>query len=146
MNCILCKKWHSAHTRSQGRPANQSHSTLGINTLVSEYGTDHIFLRPANEVWGKVIFSEACVKNFVRGGAWLLGGRAWLPGGMRGCWGGMRGRWGACVVAGGHAWLPRGGCIGYDEIRSMSGRYASYWNAFLLLFIFWQLKNPNRNL
>ena len=22
-------------------------------------------------------------------------------------------------------------CIGYDEIRSMSGRYASYWNAFL---------------
>ena len=30
---------------------------------------------------------------------------------------------GACVAA--------GGCIGYDEIRSMSGRYASYWNAFL---------------
>ena len=24
-----------------------------------------------------------------------------------------------------------GACIGYDEIRSMSGRYASYWNAFL---------------
>ena len=26
----------------------------------------------------------------------------------------------------------RGECIGYDEIQSMSGRYASYWNAFLL--------------
>ena len=33
---------------------------------------------------------------------------------------------GACLVAG-------GACIGYDEIRSMSGRYASYWNAFLFI-------------
>ena len=24
-----------------------------------------------------------------------------------------------------------GACMGYDEIRSMSGWYASYWNAFL---------------
>ena len=24
----------------------------------------------------------------------------------------------------------------YNEIRSMSGRYASYWNAFLLLLVF----------
>ena len=48
---------------------------------------------------------------------------------------------GACMVAlggmhgcsGGHAWFFLGGgaCVGYDEIRSMSGRYASYWNAFL---------------
>ena len=39
---------------------------------------------------------------------------------MRGCRG-----WG-------RAWLQGGGaCVGYDEIRSMSGRYASYWNAFL---------------
>ena len=30
------------------------------------------------------------------------------------------------MVAGGR------GCIGYEQIRSMSGRYASYWNAFLL--------------
>ena len=30
---------------------------------------------------------------------------------------------GACMV------FPGGGaCIGFDEIRSMSGRYASYWN------------------
>ena len=34
-----------------------------------------------------------------------------VAGGVRGCW---------------------GACVGYDEIRSMSGRYASYWNAFLL--------------
>ena len=56
---------------------------------------------------------------------------------------------GACVVLfGGHAWFYSGGCVwfysggavrgffsffGYNEIRSMSGRYASYWNAFLLI-------------
>ena len=72
------------------------------------------------------------------GGVRLLGacmvaeGCAWLLGGMRGCWrghawllGGMCGCWGVCVVT-------RGACIGYDDIRSMSGWYASYWNAFLL--------------
>ena len=71
--------------------------------------------------------------------------------GVHGC------SWGACVVApGGHAWLIRGACMvapggvrgcsggmcgcsgggmrGMQrdtEIRSMSGQYASYWNAFL---------------
>ena len=55
-------------------------------------------------------------------------GHVWLPGDVYGC--------------GGHAWLPggmhgcgRGACIGYDKIRSMSGRYASYWNAFLFIII-----------
>ena len=79
----------------------------------------------------------ACVVA-LGGHAWLLlGGRAWLlpggacvvaPGGMHGCsGGGMHG------CSGGHAWLLRGGMHGFfDEIRSMSGRYASYWNAFLL--------------
>ena len=55
---------------------------------------------------------------------------------------------GACMagehvcVTGGHAW--RGGVCHacppgrYYEIRSMSGRYASYWNAFLFLRIFIQ--------
>ena len=60
------------------------------------------------------------------------GGHAWLlPGGMRGCSGG------ACMVAPrGHAWLLRGGVHGFfDEIRSMSGRYASYWNAFLFFLL-----------
>ena len=69
----------------------------------------------------------------------VAGGHAWLQGvvvgGMCVCGGGMCGRkkalgevhgWGACVAAG-------GACVGHDEIRSMSGRYASYWNAFLFL-------------
>ena len=59
-------------------------------------------------------------------GAWVVArGYAWLPQCVRGC-GGICGCVGSCVVAGGRA------CMGYDEIRSMSGRYASYWNAFLL--------------
>ena len=33
-----------------------------------------------------------------------------------------------------HAWLRGGTCVGYDEIRSMNRRYASYWNVFLLCF------------
>ena len=49
-------------------------------------------LPPANEVWGKVIFSEACVKNSVRGGVpgsrgvWSrgCGPREGGPGGMPG--------------------------------------------------------------
>ena len=56
------------------------------------------------------------------------GGHAWLLwGGVCGCSrgvGGMRG----CSGGGEHAWLLRRD----TEIRSMSGRYASYWNAFLL--------------
>ena len=92
-----------------------------------------------------------------RGCAWLwgacmvAGGHAWL-------WGCA---WlqGVCKVAGEHVWLQGacmvvggvhgcGGCVhggrvagwgaymGYDEIRSMSGQYTSYWNAFLWLDAF----------
>ena len=68
-------------------------------------------------------FIQGGVRGFIQGGhAWFCseGGRAWFY------WEG-----GACVV------LFRGGVrgfssfCGYNEIRSMSGRYASYWNAFL---------------
>ena len=50
--------------------------------------------------------------------------------------GGMRG-----FIWGG-AWFYSGGVrgffsfFGYNEIRSMSGRYATYWNAFLFDKIF----------
>ena len=75
----------------------------------------------------------------VVGGVCGCGGHAWLQGGMHGCRGHV---WllGACMVVGGHAWLLGGvhGCrvvyVGYDEIRSMSERYASYWNAFLYCY------------
>ena len=62
--------------------------------------------------------------------------------------GGMHGRGGVCVVGGvhsrGHVWW--GGMSGRGSmqppgryythgIRSMSGRYASYWNAFLFSIV-----------
>ena len=61
----------------------------------------------------------------------VAGGRVWLLGGGGHAW--LLGR---SVVAGGHAWFLGEACVGYDEIRSMSGRYASYWNAFLFMRIF----------
>ena len=64
------------------------------------------------------------------GGACVVAGGAWLwEGGVHG--------WGACVVVGGHVCVVAGvgACVGYDEIRSMSGWYASYWNAFLFAII-----------
>ena len=69
----------------------------------------------------------ACMAGGMRGmGACMAGGRA--------CGGGIHGRRG-CALQGPH---PRR----YHEIRSKSGRYASYWNAFLslmfaLLFSLW---------
>ena len=58
------------------------------------------------------------------GCVWLL--REGRGGGMHGCSGGV------CVVF-------QGGMHGFfDEIWSMSGRYTSYWNAFLLTELFSQ--------
>ena len=66
-----------------------------------------VFLPPTNEVWGKVIFSEVCVKNSVhRGGGYLVPG-VWSRGvpGLGGLvWGvwswGSAWSWG-CLVWGG---------------------------------------------
>ena len=96
---------------------------------------------------GGAWFYSGGMRGFIRGACVVLfsGGHAWFYSG-------------ACMVlfSGGHAWfysvggvhgfIQRGACVvlfsggrawffqfsGYNEIRSMSGRYASYWNAFLL--------------
>ena len=107
------------------------------------------YYRPQTK-FAKVMFLQVsvCPRGGIHGclgGAWLLRGEggtyvvAW--GGVHGC------SRGACVVAPGGAWLLRGACVVapggvhgcsggmhgfFHEIRSMSGRYASYWNAFLL--------------
>ena len=65
---------------------------------------------------------------FFRGGVVFWGGMVFFGGGvvfLGGC-----GFWGAWFF------LVFFGCIGYNEIGSMSGRYASYWNAFLFCEIF----------
>ena len=88
-------------------------------------------------------YSGGCAWFYSGGCVWFyLGGHAWFySGGVRGFiqWGGMRGfiQWGGM-----RGFIQQGGPVrgffiffGYNEIRSMSGRYASYWNAFLLKII-----------
>ena len=83
------------------------------------------------------LYSVGGVRGFMWGACMVLcGGHAWFyAGGMHG------------FMRGGHVWFYSGGgaCMvlfgggmrgffsffGYNEIRSISGRYASYWNAFL---------------
>ena len=72
-----------------------------------------ILLPPANEVWGKVIFSEACVKNSVHSGG--RGVQAHTGGG-----GSQHALRQTPPPADGYC----------------CGRYASYWNAFLLNQLF----------
>ena len=89
-------------------------------------------------LWGACVVARGASACMV-----APGGHAWLlKGGMCGCSGGacMVALGGVCVVAlgEGHAWLLWGGGVHgfFDEIRSMSRRYASYWNAFLLMLNF----------
>ena len=99
-----------------------------------------------------VLFGGACVVLF--GGAWFYPGgvcMVFYSGGMCGFIQGGR----VWFYLGGHVWFYLGvmrgflqvgmrgfsgggvrgffSFFGYNEIRSMSGRYASYWNAFLLI-------------
>ena len=80
-----------------------------VSLTTDEGFTGELFLPPANEVCGKVIFLHMCV-------ILSTGGHAWLPGACMvatGCvwlWGGMHGWQGACMVAGGHVWLL-GTCV-----------------------------------
>ena len=112
------------------------------------WGGMHGFIRGACMVLFRgacmVLFGGPCVVLF--GGACmvLFGGHAWFYlGGVRGfIQGGMRGfirrghAWfylgGAWFYSGGHVWFYSGGRAWFFQIRSMSGRYTSYWNAFLL--------------
>ena len=69
------------------------------------------------------MFSQACVKNSVHRGVCMAGG---MHGGVQGaCMAGGR-VVGACMAGGVHGRGMRGRRDGH-----CSGRYASYWNAFL---------------
>ena len=116
-------------------------------------------------------YSGGGMRGFIRGGGAcvvLFGGHAWFY--LGGVWfysgghawfysGGMHGfiREGVCVVLFGGgmrgfiwgcAWFYFGGGVhgfssffGYNEIWSMSGRYASYWNAFLFALFSWYCRH-----
>ena len=93
-----------------------------------------MFLQLSVCPWGGMRGCSSGVCIVGRGGMHGCSGGACMValGGMHGCsWGGV------CGCSGGCAWLLQGGMHGFfDEIRSMSGWYASYWNAFLLDLIF----------
>ena len=90
------------------------------------------FLPAANEVLGKVIFLEVVISHSVqRGCAWRRGGGVTKGHACEG-WG-CAWQGGACIAGDmhgkGHVW-QRGHVCRRDS--HSSGRYASYWNTFLL--------------
>ena len=114
------------------------------------------YYRPQRS-WCKVIFSQTSVILRGSGGCMArggmcggghAGGHAWqgCVHGGRHAWQGGGHAWGVCMAGGMHgggcAWkggmhdmhVPPGRYYGYG-IRSMSGRYTSYWNAFLYTLI-----------
>ena len=118
--------------------AKPKRSRLALTTgYLCQSGLHSYFYRPQKK-FAKVMFLQEF--DCPRGGGGSVRGDSWgcvvaLGGGMCGCSrGGMHG------CSGGHAWLLQGGGmhgIRQDtEIRSMSGQYASYWNAFLFKQIF----------
>ena len=80
-----------------------------METTLPRFPMKHNY-RP-QQSWGKVMFLQASVILLTGGHAWLRGVCGFFRGGMSG--------------------FSGGACVGYDEIRSMSGWYACYWNAFL---------------
>ena len=113
--------------------------------LVSIKSVFTLFLAPANEVCEAYVFTPVC-QSFCSQGVYVAGVGSCLAEGR--VW------WGACIVGGmhgrgvhgrgGHAWC--GVCMGARAChahspdttrysRSMRGRYASYWNAFMLRYL-----------
>ena len=106
--------------------------------MVQNYKSNY---RP-QQSWGRVIFSVACVKNSVHGGSTWAGtppppGRYIPQAGTSPRQ--VHPRAGTHPPGQVHTppgrYTPWAGTppARYYEIRSMSGRYASYWNAFLLI-------------
>ena len=90
--------------------------------------------------FAKVMFLHLSVSHSVHGGgACVVGGHAW-----------QEGVWGVACMAGG---VRGGGCARHAcphpnttrYGRSMRGRYASYWNAFLLKSLFFTQNFRNVN-
>ena len=115
------------------RPQTKFAKVMFLQVSVCPQG-GHVWWWGGHAWWWGGMWWGACM---VGGACMVVGGCVWWRG-MHGG-GGMCGGGGVCVVAEGHAWWGhawwQGGCMGYDEILSMSRRYASYWNAFLYYLV-----------
>ena len=97
------------------------HTGGGVRGFIQQGGSCMVLL-------GGAWFYSGGVCGFSGGCAWFFWGACMVfPGGVRCFSGGV----GMVFLGGMHGFFS---FFGYNEIRSMSGRYASYWNAFLLQF------------
>ena len=113
----------------------------GVHGRRGVHGRGHVWQGAC--MAGGHVWQGACIMGGMHGRGCVCGEGACVAGGMCAWWGGacMTGGhvwWDVCMAGEGvmhgrgrgHAW--QGGVHGrYYKIRSMSGRYASYWNAFL---------------
>ena len=136
--CAECTCIFSARKRNLGQ------GNISTPVCHSVHRGGHVWLLPGG-AWGVACMVLLVgVRGFIWGGVWFYSGVCVVLFG-----GDMCGFiWGTCVVlfvggmhgfiqGGIHGFIWRGMCgffsfFGYNDIRSMSGRYASYWNAFLL--------------
>ena len=114
-----------------GRNCDQFTGTK-TQSLVIKMTISHLYYRPQTK-FAKAMFLQVSVHTGWR--AWLLRGGGYGCSGGVGVCGCSRGDVCGCLGGGGgHAWMLWGSIRGIwqdTEIWSMSGRYASYWNAFL---------------
>ena len=141
---------HQVHPQVHPLAGTPSAVHAGIWSTSGRYTSywNALLLLPANEVCKRLCFYR-CLSVHNRGACMVAlggvcgcsGGVCFFSRGMHGFFwgGGMHGFFQVGVR--GFSW--GGACIGYDEIRSMSGLYASYWNALLLYHFFCFLKNLN---
>ena len=99
------------------------------NRVFQQYNFGRSFFLPPQRSWGKVIFSQASV-ILLTGGTLPPGGGGVLPRG----WGVDASSQGGASSRGGVGCFL-GGCVVETPDRDdhCCGRYASYWNAFLLV-------------
>ena len=114
--------WQGVHTW-QGACMAGGHAWWGACMAGGVHGRGHVW-------WGVCVAGGHAWQGGIHGrgaymvGAYVAGEPAWQ--------GGVCGSGGTCVAVGGACMA----CMApgrYYEIRSMSGLYASYWNAFLCI-------------
>ena len=157
--CLSVHRWGSAPLHTPPRPTSPCAVHAGIWSTSGRYAShSNAFLLPPATKLGQgnifrsvsTILSRGGMHGFIRGGVhgFIQWGACVVLFSRGACMVLFSG--GACVVlfSGGHAWFYSVGGVrgfiqggvrgffsfsGYNEIRSMSGRYASYWNAFLFI-------------
>ena len=117
---------------SDGRSTGENRSTRNITEIVWKVNLNLSLVTASKRSWGKVMFSQ--VPSQERGGRWV----SLVPGPFWGavCLGYVKERGRGRYVQEGWNLAPSLDTwdLGYYGIRSISGRYASFWNAFFFYY------------